>query len=152
MDELKDQAVRQIFARLERALKAFEDVWLPENQTGYRMVLAKRNAARKNKKADEAAPLLASAGLVEHITGEHLKERYDERNQDYAEHLVESERKWAEKARRRVMAVANQVSVEALLEMEAYRVRTYPPIVAYDLEYWKKQRSVILGLAGKKET
>ena len=127
-----------MFARVDRALQSFENVWMPEKQT-YSIEKAIRNAKRKNKISDEKSPLLAYAGLVDHITPDDLKKKYDEQNIKYAEKLVKFEREYAARVKQAINELSGLVEEEELQELENYRVRVYPPDLVYDLEYWGKK-------------
>lgn len=126
-----------ILDRIEATRKFYNAPW--EGDVSYSLEKAERNAKRKNKKADGAAPLFAFAGLVNHITPEELKRKYDISNQAYAKQLTESENGFAEEASKLVREVAKLVSEDELLELENYRVRVYSNDVVYDCEFWRKK-------------
>ena len=132
----KEETIQQIEQRLDATLARAKELYAFEE---YPMHLAERNAARKNNKADEAAPLLAAAGMVEHITAEKLKEDYDRMNRRYCQRRFENAQEWDARVRGMVRKIGEMVDTETLAAWEEYRVRVYPGEIEYDLEFWRKK-------------
>ena len=129
-------ALASILARIE-ASRAWEvEPW--EAGADYKPHLAERTARRVNKKAREAAPLFAHAGMVEQVTPEQIKAKYDRNHAAYARHIVEAVNRQAAEAIVLLAEVSNYLSDDQLAECEAYRVRVYPRSIVYDLDYWNK--------------
>ncbi len=128
--------LQEIFARIEQYRAAEVKPW--EDVQPYSIKKAVRNAARKNKKEDQAVPLLAHAGLARHVTPEELQVRYDKNNLAYAKQITNHINQEAEKARQLAAVVLELVGEEAMRDLEKYRVRIYPHKIVYDLEFWKK--------------
>ena len=100
---------------------------------------AERRARKLNKKAVEAAPLFAHAGMVEKVTPEQVKAKLYRQVYNYADkqyHYIES---LAAHAVSLVLSVANYTTEEQVDEFEAYRVRVYPPSLEYDCDYWNRK-------------
>jgi len=104
----------------------------------YALVNAERAAKRINQKTRQAAPLLAYAGMVEAVTAEQLQRDRDISNQRYCQHIRDHIYKNCEKAKKLVMEASRHFPDDVLMQHEAYRVKTYPHELEYDLEYWTK--------------
>lgn len=126
----------EIYARIERYRAAEAGPW--ENWQPYPYEKAVRNAARKNKKENQAVPLLAQAGLAHHVTPEELQARYDKSNEAYAKRIAGHINQEAEKARQLVAQVLDLVGEDEMRKLEAYRMRVYSRSLVYDLEFWKQ--------------
>lgn len=127
-------AIQKIYARIEQCRAAEAGPW--ENWQPYPYEKAVRNAARKNKKENQAVPLLAQAGLAHHVTPEELQARYD--NEAYAKRIAGHINQEAEKARQLVAQVLDLVGEDEMRKLEAYRMRVYSRSLVYDLEFWKQ--------------
>ena len=126
-------ALDRILTRIETQRKNEIRPWT--EQTSYAPHLAAR---RVNKKAREASPLFAHAGMIDEITPEAIKARYDRNNAAYAKKIVEAINKQAIDASALLCTIINYVSNRELGDLEDFRVKVYPPSLVYDLDYWVK--------------
>lgn len=108
---------------------------MPPDQVPMRTLeQAQRAAERRNRKLAAREPLLALIGEARQVT---------------AEQMMENERRWrakmaaleahlTERADMLREQVAVRVSVERLAELDAYRIRVFPPGGDYGCEFWFK--------------
>jgi hypothetical protein len=129
--------LQKIFDRIDNQLKECEELW--GTPQPYSMKNAQRNAACKNRKADAAAPLLAHAGLVEHISAEQLKEKVDVSNERYFNQILNCDCYLAQEAKRMATKLSKLISENELADLEAYRVRNYPLALEYDADFFHRK-------------
>lgn len=129
-------ALASILARIEASRKWEVEPW--EVEADYKQHLADRTARRLNKKAREAAPLFAHAGMVKQVTPEEIKAKYDRNHSIYAKQIVRKINDQAVEATALLAEVINYLADDELAECETYRVRVYPRSIVYDLDYWTK--------------
>ena len=118
-------AMDRILTRIETQRKNEIRPWT--EQTSYAQHLAERTARRINKKAREASPLFAHAGMIDEITPEAIKARYDRNNAAYAKKIVEAINKQAIDTSALLCTIVNYVSNRELGDLEDFRVKVYPP-------------------------
>jgi len=128
-------AIASILARIEASRSWEVEPW--EADADYKPHLAERTARRVNKKAREAAPLFAHAGMIKEVTPEEIKTKYDRNHAAYAKKIVAAINQQAVEATALLAEISNYLSDGQLTECEAYRVRVYPRSIAYDLGYWR---------------
>ena len=129
-------ALANILERIEKQRKAEVDLWRPAPVTDKTV---ERRVKKLNKKAVEAAPLFAYAGMVELVTSEQVEENLNQRNDAYCKQMIASSNAMAECAVMLLFELSNLQPDSWLAEMEAYRVRVLPPSLEYDCDFWRKK-------------
>ncbi len=129
-------ALAAILDRIEKQRKAEVGVWVSVPVTDKSV---ERHVRKLNKKAVEAAPLFAHAGMVELVTPEQVEENLNQRNDAYCKQMIASSNTMAECAVMLVFELSNLQPDSWLEEMEAYRVRVLPPSLKYDCDFWRKR-------------
>jgi len=128
--------INMILTRLDKTREIQIAVW--KNPEPYTLTKAERAAARINKKAVEAAPLLAFGGLVDEVEPEDLKEKRTASHEAYCQRMIDGINKNYEQIKDLIYSLPGLFTESELIKFEAYRVKTYPQDLAYDLLFWKK--------------
>lgn len=129
-------AVSKIIDRIDHTASVQKAIW--RGNMPYSIERAAKSAARINTKRKSEAPLFASAGLVDVISPEELKEKYENSNYQYSKKWIAAIEEERVKANNLILELINFYPDSWFTEKEEYRVRTFPEDIVYDLGYWKK--------------
>lgn len=128
-------ALDPIVERLKKTASRFTDLWM--QRTEYTENQAEKLAAKKDKKAAAAAPLLEFAGLLEKIDPTQLQKQVQASNDAYGMQLADFELKSLKEIVGMITQATQKYTTAEILAFEKKR-SIYPPGLEYDLEFWRK--------------